>query len=197
MWHSVSWKPSARWLSWGLCFQARWPTIKQKFYSVHVFFSNFFPLTFLMLLTLDFLQQKPIKRSIGENCVFQQPWGLGRATTIDCVACDDQHTKLPKMVKDQKPGEILEGWKTYLTLRTYIYTYIVRTVLFIEICSQVSGPAKTHGPVVIPRSESSHGKSSCESQTLWREAVHFRTHQPSNLPSKDYFFGNLGYSHTR
>lgn len=27
------------------------------------------------------------------------------------------------MVKDQKPGEILEGWKTYLTLRTYIYLY--------------------------------------------------------------------------
>ena len=159
-------------------------------------FSNFFPLTFLMLLTLDSSNKNP-SRDPSEKIVFSHsPWGLGRATTIDCVACDDQHTKLPKMVTDQKPGEILEGWKTYLTSLGLIYTYIVRTVLFIEICFQVSGPAKTHGPVVIPRSESSHGKSSCESQTLWREAVNFRTHQPSNLPSKGSFFPNLGYSHT-
>lgn len=160
------------------------------------FFSNFFPLTFLMLLTLDFLQQKP-SNDPSEKIVFsnnleaseEQQRLIALHVMTNTRSCRKWlRTKNPE--KSWKVGE--KTWHLGL-----IYTYIVRTVLFIEICFQVSGPAKTHGPVVIPRSESSHGKSSCESQTLWRKAVHFRTHQPSNLPSKDYFFRNLGYSHTR
>lgn len=180
----------------GVVLPSKMTNNQTKFYSVHFFF-QFLSTDISHVINVGFTSNKNPSNDPSEKMVFsnnleaseEQQRLIALHVMTNTRSCRKWlRTKNPE--KSWKVGK--PTWHLGL-----IYTYIVRTVLFIEICFQVSGPAKTHGPVVIPRSESSHGKSSCESQTLWRKAVHFRTHQPSNLPSKDYFFRNLGYSHTR